>query len=100
VSRRTHEIGIRIALGASNGHVLRMILSSGLRLLAYGTASGLLFGFALQDLLRSQIWGTPDYDPMTLAPVVLLMAIVGVAACYAPARRATRVDPGIALRHE
>jgi putative ABC transport system permease protein len=100
VSRRTHEIGIRIALGAQGAHVIRIVLNSGMRLVALGTVAGLALSFAVVKLLGSQIWGVPEYDPVTLSLVVVLMMVVGIAACYSPARRASRVDPVIALRHE
>ena len=100
VSRRTHEIGIRIALGAQGGHVLRIVLNSGMRLVALGTVAGLALSFGLAKMLGSQIWGVPEYDPVTLGLVVVMMVVVGMAACWSPARRASRVDPVIALRHE
>jgi putative ABC transport system permease protein len=100
VSRRTHEIGIRIALGAQGGHVLRIVLTSGMRLVAAGTVAGLALSFAVVKLLGSQIWGVPENDPVTLSLVVVLMMVVGMAACWSPARRASGVDPVIALRHE
>jgi putative ABC transport system permease protein len=100
VTRRTREMGIRMALGAGSGHVIRIVLGTGLRLLACGTVSGLLLSFTVTRLLKTQIWGVPDHDSPTLITVALLMIVVGLAACYLPARRASRVDPAIALRHE
>jgi putative ABC transport system permease protein len=100
VSRQTHEIGIRMALGAGRGDVLRMVAAMGLRLVALGVAIGLVATFGVTRVVASQIWGVSPHDPITLAIVVSLMALVGFAACWFPARRATRVDPMIALRFE
>jgi putative ABC transport system permease protein len=100
VSRQTHEIGIRMALGAARADVLRMVAFMGLRLVAIGVAIGLAASLAVTRIIASQIWGISPYDPLTLSLVVSVMAVVGLAACYVPARRATRVDPMVALRCE
>jgi putative ABC transport system permease protein len=100
VSRQTHEIGIRMALGAGRADVLRMVLWMGARLLGLGLAAGLLASFALTRLIASQLWGVSPHDPVTLCSVVAVVAASGLAACYFPARRATRVDPMIALRYQ
>lgn len=100
VSRQTHEIGIRMALGAGRPEVLRMVLRMGLRLIGLGTAAGVAASFGVTRLLSSQIWGVSPHDPITLCGVVAVVAIAGAAACYFPARRATRVDPMVALRYE
>jgi predicted permease len=100
VTRQTHEIGIRMALGAGNTHVFRMVLGMGLRLIAIGVAAGLLVTFAVTRVIASKLWGVSPYDPMTMGGVVGVVGVVGLAACYFPARRATRVDPLIALRYE
>jgi putative ABC transport system permease protein len=100
VSRQTHEIGIRMALGAGRPHLLGMVFRMGLRLLVAGVAVGLLASFAVTRLIASQLWGVTAHDPLTLAGVVAVVAITGLAACYFPARRATRVDPMVALRYE
>jgi putative ABC transport system permease protein len=100
VSRQTHEIGIRLALGAGRGDVLRMVASMGLRLVAIGVTIGLIATFGVTRVIASQIWGVSPHDPLTLSTVVSVMAIVAFAACYVPARRATRVDPMVALRCE
>jgi putative ABC transport system permease protein len=100
VTRQTHEIGIRMALGAGSPHVFKMVLGMGLRLIAIGVAAGLLISFAATRVLMSQLTGVSPYDPITLCGVVALVALVGLAACYIPARRATTVDPLIALRYE
>jgi len=98
VSQQTHEIGIRMALGAAPAHVLRLVGLMGLRLVAIGAVIGLLGSFAATRLIAAELVGTSRHDPLTLAAVVLTIAIVGLAACYFPARRATRVDPLNALR--
>jgi len=100
VSRQTHEIGIRMALGAGRADVLRMVASLGLRLVAVGAAIGLAASLGVTRIAANQIWGISPHDPLTLAAVVFVIAIVGFAACYFPARRATRVDPMVALRYE
>jgi putative ABC transport system permease protein len=98
VSQQTHEIGIRMALGAGQGDVLGMVLRLGLKLGVLGLGIGLLASFGVTRVLSSQLWGVSPHDPVTLAAVVAVVAITGFAACYFPARRATRVDPMIALR--
>ena len=100
VSRQTHEIGIRMALGASRAVVLRMVLRLGVRLLVIGVAIGLAGSILLTRTLASQLFGVSPYDPATLAGVVALLFAAGFAACFFPARAATRVDPMTALRYE
>ena len=100
VARQTREIGIRMALGAGRGDVLRMVSMMGLRLIAVGAAVGLLATFGATRVIASQLQGVSPHDPLTLLSVVALMALVGFAACYFPAQRASRVDPNIALRVE
>ena len=99
VSRQTHEIGIRMALGAGRADVLGMVLLMGLRLIGAGVAVGLLASVAVARIIASQIWGVSPHDPMTLCGVVGVVAAAGLIACVFPARRATRVDPMIALRY-
>jgi putative ABC transport system permease protein len=100
VSRQTHEIGIRMALGAGRSDVLAMVLKMGLGMISIGIMIGLLVSFFSSRVLSAQVWGISVHDPVTTAAVVVVVLIAGVAACYFPARRATRVDPMIALRYE
>jgi len=100
VSRRTQEIGIRMALGAEATDVHRMVMMSGLRWLVIGVGIGVPTSIALAKILQNRIWGIESADPLTLVAVSLLLTAVGLAACYFPARRATKVDPLTALRYE
>jgi putative ABC transport system permease protein len=100
VSSRTSEIAIRMSLGANRGRVYRMILSQGGALLGVGLAVGLLGALGAARMLRGLLFGVTPYDPVTLGGVALLLAAVGVAACWLPAARAARVDPAVALRAE
>jgi putative ABC transport system permease protein len=99
-SRRTHEIGIRIALGAAGSDVLKMVLRNGFLLIVPGIAVGMLASFAISRAIVSQLFGVSPYDPLTIASVVLLLLGIGLLACWVPARRATRIDPATALRCE
>jgi putative ABC transport system permease protein len=99
-SQRTHEIGIRMALGAQAAEVRWLVLKSGLRSLVAGIAIGVPASIALARILQNRIWGIKSADPPTLGAVALLLTAVGLAACYVPARRATKVDPIVALRFE
>ena len=100
VSRRTREIGVRVALGASSGDVLRMILGQGLRTIFIGVAIGIIGSLALTRTLESLLFGVNATDPLTFAGVTLLLVGTALLACYIPARRAMQVDPMVALRHE
>ncbi len=100
VSRQTHELGIRMALGAGRSGILRMVLWSGARLLIVGAVLGLAISFAASRLLANQLYGVSPHDPLTIAAVIVVIGLAGLAACYLPALRATRVDPIVALRYE
>jgi putative ABC transport system permease protein len=100
VSLQTHEFGIRMALGAQQGDVLGMVFRKGFALIAAGILIGLLASYGLTRFLASQIWGVSATDPWTFGAVVALVVGVGLGACYLPARRATQVDPLVALRYE
>jgi len=99
-TRRTQEIGIRMALGAEGSDVLGMVIRMGLRLVGIGVALGLIASAALGRVIATQLWGVSAYDPWTLASVPLVLLLTGLLACWLPARRASRVDPLVALRYE
>jgi predicted permease len=100
VGRRTHEIGIHVALGAQRGDVLRKVLGHGMVLVAAGGTAGLATGFAISRLLAKFLYGLPAGDPVTFGAVAASLVAVALIANYVPARRALRVDPMVALRHE
>jgi putative ABC transport system permease protein len=100
VTRRTHELGVRLALGAPRGHVLGLMLTMGGRLVVTGLVIGIVASLASMRLLRSQLFGVQPADPIAYAVVSLLLGLVALAACYIPARRAAGVDPMVALRQE
>src|SRR5436309_3294411 len=100
VSERTHEIGVRLALGASRSNILRLVLGQGLSLAIVGAAVGLVCALIVSHLMASLLYGVRPTDPLTFASVVFLFLGVALLACYLPARRAIRVDPMIALRYE
>jgi putative ABC transport system permease protein len=100
VSRRTRELGVRMALGATTGDVLRLVLGQGMWTTAVGVLVGAAGTFALTRLMSSLLFGVSPFDPFTLAGVVVLLAGVSLLACWLPARKATRVDPLTALRYE
>ena len=99
-SQRTHEIGIRIALGAQRQHILRMALGEGMILVAFGLAAGLLGALLLTQFLRSMLYAVKPTDPVTFVAIAALLTSVALLACFIPAHRATRVDPLVALREE
>ncbi len=100
VAQRTSEIGVRMALGAQTGNVLALVLGEGLRLAVLGAAIGLAGSFFAARLLSGMLFGVAPSDPFTFASVAMVLVAVAMMACYIPARRATRVDPLVALRYE
>lgn len=100
VSLQTHDIGVRMALGAQQTDILRVVLVNGFRLVAAGILIGFLASHALTRFLASQISGVSTTDPWTFAAVGVIVVSVGLAACLFPARRATTIDPLVALRYE
>jgi len=100
VNQQTREIGIRMAMGAQSGPVLRLVVGQGLRLAFAGMAVGLIVALLAMRLLSSLLFGVSAHDPLTFVGVSLILTIAAVLACYIPARRATKVDPIIALRYE
>src|SRR4029078_12281308 len=100
VAQRTHEIGIRIALGAERHDIIGLIVGQGLKLIVIGAAIGLALAFALTRVLKSLLFGINATDPLTFGVIAIVMIGFALLACYLPARRATRVDPLVALRYE
>lgn len=98
--QRTHEIGIRMALGAERANVLGMMLGQAGKMALIGVLIGLVAAFGLMRLMSSMLFGVSTYDPLTFLGVAVLLSLVAIAACYVPARRVTRIDPMVALRYE
>ena len=100
VAQRTREIGIRVALGAERRDILKLIVGQGMTLIVIGVGLGLALSFALSRVVQSQLFGISATDPLTFGAIVLLLIVVALLACFFPARRATKVDPLVALRYE
>jgi putative ABC transport system permease protein len=100
VAERTHELGVRMALGAQKGDVLALVIKTGLKLAVIGVAIGLAIALALTRLMTTMLFGITPNDNVTFAAVSAFLILVAVLACYVPARRATKVDPLVALRYE
>jgi len=100
VSQQSREIAIRVALGGARSDVIGMVLRMGLTMTGAGLVLGLAISAATNRLLVSQLWNTSPHDPVTLVATVLLVCAIGLLACWVPARRALRVEPIVALRHE
>jgi putative ABC transport system permease protein len=100
VSQRTHEMGIRLAIGAERRDVFLLVLGQGARVALLGTAVGIAAALALTRLMSNLLFGVSATDPLTFAGVALLLTLTTLVTSYIPARRATRVDPMVALRHE
>jgi predicted permease len=100
VASRTGELGVRMSIGANRGDILKLVLRDGARLTGLGLGIGLVGSLALSQLMKTQLFGVGVVDPITLVSVIAVLAATALLACYLPARRAARVDPIEALRHE
>jgi len=100
VSERTHEIGIHLALGAQRGNILQMVLRQGLSLSIFGSAVGLAGAVIVSHVLKGRLYGISPFDPLTFIGVTVMLTVVALAACYLPARRATRIDSMAAFRYD
>ena len=100
VGQRTHEIGLRMALGAQHRDVMRLVLGEGAKMALVGVAGGTAAALGLTRLMVNELFGVASQDPLTFAAVAIVLTLVALLACYLPARHAVRVDPMVALRYE
>jgi len=100
VARRTHELGIRMALGATRSSAVRMVLGMGLQVIVIGVVSGLGASLVMSRIIASQLWRVSPYDPVTIAGVAAILILTGTLACVGPVSRATGIEPVQALRHD
>jgi ABC-type antimicrobial peptide transport system permease subunit len=100
VGQRTHEIGVRVALGARDGDVMRLVLREGLKMALLGVIAGVAAASGLTRLMANQLFEVGPQDPLTFVAVATVLTLIALIACYFPARRALRFDPMVALRHE
>lgn len=98
VGQWTHEIGVRMALGAQSGEVMRLVVGEGVAMALLGVAAGIAGAFGLTRLMANPLFGVTAHDPLTFAAVAFLLTLVALLACYVSSRRAVRVDPGVALK--
>lgn len=100
VGQRTHEIGLRMALGAQHRDVMRLVLGEGVKMALVGVAGGAAAALGLTRLMVNELFGVAPQDPLTFAAVAIVLTLVALLACYLPARHAVRVDPMVALRYK
>jgi putative ABC transport system permease protein len=100
VNQQTREIGVRMAMGAQSGRILSLVVGQGMRLAIAGLTLGILIALAATRVLSSLLFGVSAHDPLIFVGVSVILAAAAILACYIPARRATRVDPLVALRYE
>lgn len=100
VGQRTHEIGLRMALGAQHRDVIRLVLGEGVKMALVGVAGGAAAALGLTRLMVNELFGVAPQDPLTFAAVAIVLTLVALLACYLPARHAVRIDPMVALRYK
>ena len=99
-SQRTHEIGVRMALGARQSDVVKLVMRQGLRVTIVGLSIGIVAAFAASRLLAPVLYGIDANDPITMVAVIMSLTVIALTACYLPARKAMNIDPSVALRYE